>query len=91
MSTYEITCINKTDRQNPWERIRGVGGRGPSGTFWMTQQEVIDRIKAGDSFFVDRGGHRVAVVIAVSRFGNEYIKTEKDGEQPNNLLSLPEC
>ncbi|WP_428792364.1 DUF3892 domain-containing protein [Vibrio splendidus] len=25
------------------------------------------------------------------RFLNVYLKTENDGEQPNNLLSLPEC
>jgi hypothetical protein len=28
---------------------------------------------------------------AFSRFGNKYLKTEADGEQENNLLSLPEC
>jgi len=27
----------------------------------------------------------------MSRFGNKYLKTVADGEQPNNLLSLPEC
>jgi hypothetical protein len=31
------------------------------------------------------------VVVAVSRYGNKYIKTTADGEQPDNLLSLPEC
>ncbi len=31
------------------------------------------------------------VVVAVSRFDHKYIKTEADGEQPDNLLSLPEC
>jgi len=31
------------------------------------------------------------VIIAVSKYGNEYLKTESDGEQPDNLLSLPEC
>lgn len=36
-------------------------------------------------------GQTAIVVVAVSRFGNKYIKTEADGEQPNNLLSLPEC
>jgi hypothetical protein len=25
------------------------------------------------------------------RRGNKYIKTQNDGDQPNNLLSLPEC
>ena len=28
---------------------------------------------------------------AVSRFGNKYIKTEADGDQPDNLLALYEC
>ena len=31
------------------------------------------------------------VVVAVSRFGNKYLKTVADGDQPNNLLSLYEC
>jgi hypothetical protein len=31
------------------------------------------------------------VIIAVSPFGNRYLKTEADGEHPNNLLALPEC
>jgi hypothetical protein len=31
------------------------------------------------------------VVVSVSRLGHKYIKTEADGEQPDNLLSLPEC
>jgi len=31
------------------------------------------------------------VIVAISRFGNKYLNTEADGEQPNNLLSLYEC
>ncbi|MBA4156890.1 MAG: DUF3892 domain-containing protein [Gemmatimonadetes bacterium] len=31
------------------------------------------------------------MVAATSRFGKKYLKTEADGELPNNLLSLPEC
>ena len=33
----------------------------------------------------------VDVVVAVSRFGHSYLKTQADGEVPDNLLSLPEC
>ena len=36
-------------------------------------------------------GQIVDVIVAISRFGNKYLKTEADGEQPNNLLSLYEC
>ena len=89
---FEIKCINKDDRKNPYERIINVGGFGT--TNWkLTQQEVIRRIKAGEeSFYVSRPrGDTVKVIVARSRFGNDYIKTESDGDEPNNLLSLPEC
>lgn len=33
----------------------------------------------------------VWLVVAVSRNGNKYVKTQNDGDQPNNLLKLPEC
>ncbi|MDP8217161.1 MAG: DUF3892 domain-containing protein [Candidatus Theseobacter exili] len=42
-------------------------------------------------FFVKAGGSVVNVIVAVSKYGNKYLKTEADGEEPNNLLSLPEC
>lgn len=41
------------------------------------------------SFYVSRGGSIVNVIVATSRFGHKYLKTEADGEQPNNLLSAP--
>jgi hypothetical protein len=92
-SIHEIVCVNKSDRPNPHERITHVGGRNGDGTrWWITQQQAIDGIEAGKwSFFVNRGGGTVNVVVAVSRFGNKYLKTVADGEQPDNLLSLPEC
>nr|WP_269474859.1 DUF3892 domain-containing protein [Serratia ureilytica] len=35
--------------------------------------------------------HSVWVIVSNSAAGNKYLKTQNDGEQPNNLLSLPEC
>lgn len=94
--THEVTCINKSDRQNPHERITHIGGskgaKDSGGRWKLDQQQAINGIEDGTwSFFVSQGGHRVNVVVAVSRSGNKYLKTEADGEQPNNLLSLPEC
>jgi hypothetical protein len=88
-----IECINKTDRFNHYERIRNVGGTNPDRTRWrLSEKDAIDGIKSGKwTFYVSVGQHNVRVLIARSQWGHEYLKTESDGEQPNNLLSLPEC
>ena len=89
----QIHCINKTPRMEAHERIRNIGGVNADGTRWrLTLAEAIDGIEAGKwQFYVSVSGKSVWVGIAVSAWGNKYLKTENDGDQPNNLLSLPEC
>ncbi|MDP8931006.1 MAG: DUF3892 domain-containing protein [Actinomycetota bacterium] len=92
--TVHIRCINKTDRMDPAERIKAVGGVNGDGTRWkLSLDDAIRGVESGKyGFYVERpAGHRVWVVVAVSASGRKYLKTENDGEQPNNLLSLPEC
>jgi hypothetical protein len=92
-TSHEVMCINKSDRPNPHERIKSIGGRNTDGTAWkMTQEAAISGIVRKEwSFYVRRGGSTVNVVVAKSRFDHLYLKTEADGESPDNLLSLPEC
>jgi hypothetical protein len=82
-----VTCINKSNRTNPYERIISIGGSD-----WKySQPEVIRYIKSGDiEFYVNVNGSEVKLIVA-THSGNEYVKTERDGEHPNNLLSLSEC
>lgn len=83
----EIKCINKSNRNDAHDRIKNVGGTG-----WkLPQPDAIKTIEDGTyTFWTMGGGTRVDVIIA-TRNGVKYLKTKNDGEQPNNLLSLPEC
>ena len=54
----------------------------------FTTKEVIEKIEAGDNFFVMEGETKINVEV-VSREGKKYIRTFKDGKETNNLDNLP--
>jgi hypothetical protein len=87
MASLQVTCINKTNRTSPHERISHIGGAG----FKFTENDAIAYIEGRvHTFYVTAGGRTVAVIVA-TRLGRKYLKTQADGETPDNLLSLPEC
>jgi histone H3/H4 len=92
VARLRIECINKTDRENPHERIRNVGGRNADGTRWKkTQEQAISEIENKvNQFYVHVGENTIDVIVATHN-GHKYIKTRNDGIQPDNLLKLPEC
>lgn len=88
MADWQITCISRTDRTSPRERIRQVGG---ANGWRKSTDEVIRLIEAGtDTFWVSAGGDRTDVVVD-EHYGRKYIRTEPDDHRQNNLLSLREC
>ena len=89
----EINCINKDERKNPYERITHIGGGESLMSRWRKPlDEAIADIENGRANYrVGKGLMAVDVVVATSQFGNKYLRTTSDKEEPNNLLNLPEC
>lgn len=92
-SRHRVRCIQKSNRFSPHERITHIGGVNADGSSWrLTQRAAIEGIERGEwSFFVSDDYAEVDVIVSISRLGNKYLTTERDGEAQNNLLSLPEC
>jgi hypothetical protein len=88
---YRITCILQDHHH---ERIQSVGCVDQTGNqHRFTESEAISFIESCQStFYVERpDGHPVEVFVETSSEGHKFLKTEADGEKPNNLLSLPRC
>lgn len=96
MASYYVVCINKhPTHSDPHTRIQRVGTNesryASSCTKKWTVEQVIAAIRRGDTFYsTDRNNDLVKVIIATHN-GHEYIKTQNDGIQPDNLLAKPEC
>jgi hypothetical protein len=57
----------------------------------MSVAEVVRAIRRGERFYVEEpAGDPVDVVVAHTATGRVYLRTEADGDVPNNILALPE-
>ena len=90
--TVQITCISKSDRRAAHERIERVGGAYMDGSHWsITLDEAVRGAESGRWRFYTQVRGRFVWVVVATLDDRKYLKTEGDGEQPNNLLALPEC
>ncbi|WP_126244411.1 DUF3892 domain-containing protein [Chitinophaga rhizosphaerae] len=87
MADLQITCINKTPRDNPYDGITHVGGH----SWKLKREDAIAHIKDGThSFYTLVRGNRGEVGVVEGPNG-KYLRTYADGKWNDNLLALPEC
>jgi hypothetical protein len=87
MADVQVTCINKTPRNNTHEGITHLGGS----TWKWTRAQVIQSIEAGSNTFYTSVGGKRANIAVVNGPGGKYVRTHADGSWNDNLLALREC
>lgn len=94
MADYQIDCINKPNRNSPYEHITHVGGPKPdgSGRWKDTVPNVVHLIEQkAHRFYTSEAGATAWVGVRTSAAGNKFLQTYADGTWKDNLLSLDEC
>ncbi|MDB5476498.1 MAG: hypothetical protein JWP49_2009 [Phenylobacterium sp.] len=87
---YQVTC-HKKDDANIHTRIQGLGGPGGGG--WYRDLDVlIEGIESRQYDLWTKSQEDTSVWVVVAKRNNrKYLKTEADGEEPDNLLALRQC
>jgi hypothetical protein len=88
----QVTCVEKAKVDDPYKKIKAIGGSRRDGTSWRRSLErVINEIEAGDqTYYVNTGDASPNLVVATYQ-GIKYLKTPADAGGPATLLALPEC
>ena len=88
--THQVSCI-VPDGNDPDQRIDAIGGVTNGKRWQVLIDNAIEGIESGKwKFWVSVNQKSVWVIVA-QRNGRKYLKTESDGYEPNNLLSLSAC
>ncbi len=93
MNEFEVTCVNKPNRQSTHEHITHIGNT--AGNWRLTREEAIRRIEAKQEAFhtLDPTTRKRVYIGVVRGDGNKapYLRTHADGKWHDNLLALAEC
>lgn len=83
----EVLYVTIDAHCDPYDRITHLGGHG-----WRkTRAELVSCIEQGtDDYYITHYGVPARLLVATSRFGSKYVKSELEGEEPHFLLSLPQ-
>lgn len=92
MGEFQVTCINKPDRNSRHEHITHIGNN--TAGWKMTREEAIRRIDAKtDAYFtVDQTtGKKMYIGVVREQGKAPFLRTHADGKWNDNLLAQAEC
>ena len=92
MAEYQVTCINKPNRESRHEHITHIGN--VANEWRMERDKAVQIIDAKQHAFftIDRTSGRKMYIGVVREAGKTpYLRTHADGKWNDNLLAQAEC
>jgi hypothetical protein len=88
-SRHAVSFLNRAYSHDPLERIENIGGVSSDRKRWkLSQAQAINAIEGGtDEFFVNTESGPVKLVVLTHQ-GQKYLRSEREGTHPDDLLSL---
>ncbi len=91
MPNLLVSCVNKTTKSEPDQRILYIGGVYNDQRWKHSLHDAIFHMEMTmHSYHIQKEGQRLDMKIAFCN-GNKYLKTKSDVLHPESLLGLPEC
>ena len=88
----QVKCINKRpSHYDRYHRIQAIGGADGSVRWKRSEEDAIKDVKRDPQAYYTHVNGKSAWVVVANHQGKEYLKTEADDYQTDNLLALPEC
>lgn len=92
MPEYQVTCINKPNRNSSHEHITHIGNT--AGKWKVTREDAIQRIDSKTAAFYTTDvttGNKVYIGVVREAEKLPYLRTYADRKWNDNLLALDEC
>jgi hypothetical protein len=87
----KVKWVDKSNSDDPYQRITHIGGREGRFEWKHTQAEAIQSIeKVVFHYYIEKDARVLKLVVGLSPDSNKYLKTEVDEGHPVFLLNLPE-
>ena len=90
MDEYEVVAVDHETFAHGGARIYRLGVRHNGGAvFTQEEQQVVRAVGEGKRYFVQGGGEKAYLTVAVSQRGIAFVQTIGDRTKLDNLESLP--
>ncbi len=88
---FQVVCVTREPSELGHSHIARLGIKSDNRLRILTEEEVVNRIRAGERFYVLKNGNKAYLKISISERGRPFVETVADRTTLDNLAALPTC